>query len=210
MRKNIAARLVTPAIIVLAAVGFLIGSLAHMAGNSPHEAGQLSAGETRLLAQLALHPSSGGRYDVVMPDSLTVPLWSGNPGMPYDAKDFIVTGFRKAGEDISALVDRLYALNAKSLRLSLTPGPKDGYVVDDGTYAKYFQFGGGGWKALMAAHPQVRAVVRYSRPAYSEASGLFLIYVRTESAGAGSGEFHLYRDTGGTLKLLHTEKLWVR
>ena len=210
MRKNIAARLVMPVIIALAVAGFLIGALAHMAGNSPHEAGELPAAETKLLAQLAVHPSTGGRYDVVMPDSLTVPLWSGNPGMPYDAKDFVVTGFRKAGEDVSAMVDRLYALNAKSLRLPLTPGPQDGYVVDDGTYAKYFEFGGGGWKALMAAHPQVRAVVRYSRPAYSEASGLFLIYVRTESANGGSGEFHLYRDSGGTLKLLHTEKLWVR
>lgn len=198
-----------PLIIVLAIVGFVIGSLAHMAGTSPHEAGALSPKETALVAQLAVQHQTGGQYDVVMPDTLTVPLWSTNPGMPFDAKDFIDTGFRKAGFDASAMVDRLYALNAKSLDLSLKPQPGDGYIVDDGSYAKYFEFGGGGWKALHAAHPKVRDVVHFSRPAYSKASGWFLIYVRTESAKAGSGEFHLYHDTNGTLKPLHTEKLWA-
>lgn len=209
MGKNIASRLAMPVIVALAVVGFLIGSLAHMTGNSPREAGALRPAETRMVAQLAVHPQTGGQYDVVMPETLTVPLWSTNPGMPYDAKDFIDTGFRKAGFDASAMVDRLYALNAKSLRLPLKPGPGDGYIVGDGRYAKYFEFGGGGWKALHAAHPKVRNVVRFSRPAYNRASGLFLIYVRSESAKAGSGEFHLYRDSSGTLKLLDTEKLWA-
>lgn len=209
MGKNIARRLVMPVIIGLAIVGFLIGSLAHMMGNSPHESGSLSATETGLLAQLAVQQQTAGQYDVVMPDTVTVPLWSPNPGMPYDAKDFIDTGFRKSGHPIADMVDRLYALNAKSLRLTLAPKAGDGYVVDDGSYGKYFDFGGGGWKALLAAHPKVRTIVRFSRPDYNPASGLFLIYVRTASAKGGSGEFHLYHDDNGKLTLLHTEKLWT-
>ena len=94
--------------------------------------------------------NADGSVNVVMPETITVPLWADDPGVPYDAKEFIVTGFRKKGLDAGALLDRLYERNTKSVPLALASSPKDGYIVDDGSYAKYFEFGGGGCLQFLA------------------------------------------------------------
>jgi hypothetical protein len=209
-KKQIASILFGGLIALLVAVGFVGGALVHMTGTAPHSAERLTDGETRMLAQVAAHRSADGHYNVLMPETITVPLWAHDPGMAFDARDFMVTAFRKQGVDAGVLLDRLYQVNAKSVRLSLSSAPLDGYLVDDGTYDKYFQFGGGGWSKLHEEHGQVASIVRYSRPVYDEATGLFLVYRRTDTASGGSGEFLLYRNGSGTLKQVGAEQLWVR
>lgn len=209
-RKQIASMLFGGLLAVAAAVGFMGGALVHMAGTAPHSDARLTDTETRILAQVLAHPLPDGGYNVVMPETITVPQWADDPGMPYDAKDFIATGFRKKGVDARALLDRLYEINAKSVRLTLSSAPGDGYVVDDGSYEKYFQFGGGGWERLQREHPQAANRVRLARPAYDEASGLFLAYMRADTRDGGRGAFMLYRNEGGAVKLVDIEHLWDR
>lgn len=213
MKKNILSRWAPALVAVAAVVAFMAGSLAHMAGAAPHAAEGLSDAEARMLAQVAALTHAGGgkadgRYDVVMAETIAVPTWADDPGMAYDAKDFIVSGFRKTGADAGALLDRLYQANAKSVHLALPAAQQAGYIVDDGSYAKYFEFGGGGWKRLRQEHSQAANLVRYSRPVYDEATGLFLVYVRADAMEGGRGAFVLYRNENGALKLVDIERLW--
>lgn len=207
-RKRIASILFGALLAALAAVGFMGGALVHMAGTAPHSADRLTDAETRMLAQALTHPAADGGYNVVMRDTITVPLWADDPGSAYDARDAMVAAFRKQGVDARALMDRLYALNTKSVQLALASSPGDGYVVDDGSYGRYFEFNGGGMRRLTQEHPQVRNVIRLSRPVYDEASGLFLFYVTSGSLGQGLGSFQVYRLENGAFTPVAAQTLW--
>lgn len=208
-KKQIASLLFGALIAALVVVGFVGGALVHMAGTAPHSNARLTDAETHILALVAAHGAGDGRYDVVMPETATVALWADDPGMAYDGRDFIATALRKKQPGADALVDRLYELNAKSVQLALASASAAGYVVDDGSYGKYFEFAGGGWHRLREAHPQVAAIVRFARPVYDEATGRALVYVRTETPEGGSGVFRLYRYRNGALTPLAEEKLWA-
>jgi KaiC/GvpD/RAD55 family RecA-like ATPase len=208
-KKQLTSALFGALIAVLVVAGFVGGALVHMAGTAPHSDARLTGDETHILALVAAHAAGDGRYDVVMPETATVALWADDPGMAYDGKDFIATALRKKQPGADALVDRLYETNAKSVQLTLASAPGDGYVVDDGSYGKYFQFAGGGWRRLREAHPQVAAIVRFARPVYDEATGRVLVYVRTDTPEGGSGIFHLYSYQNGALTPLAEEKLWA-
>lgn len=208
-KKQIASAVFGGLMAVLVVAGFVGGALVHMAGTAPHSDARLTDTETHILAQVLAQPMPDGAYKVLMPDTATVALWADDPGMAYDGKDFIAAALKKQQADAPALVDRLYEINAKSVRIALASAPQDGYVVDDGSYGKYFQFGGGGWSRLREAHPRVAAIIRVARPVYDEATGLVLVYLRTDRPDGGSGVFRLYRYQGGALTPLAEEKLWA-
>lgn len=206
MNKNVVSGII---LALLVAAAFLAGSLAHMAGTAPHSGQALGPAETRMLAQVLVHPFPDGGYNVVSTETITVPLWARDPGLPYDRQPAVIAAFQAKGADAAALVERLYQLNAQSAQIALASAPQDGYIVDDGSYAAYFQAGGGGWQRLQQEHPQAANLVRLARPVYDEASGLFLLYLRSDTLGGGRGVFLLYRNEHGVLKLVDMENLWV-
>ncbi len=212
MKKNVMRVLSGAGIIALAAAGFVLGGLAHLAGSGgAASSGEgLSGQENRMLAQVATHPCPDGSYNVVSRDTLTVAQWGGG-GDPRAWIPAATATFKDKGVDASALIERLYEVNSRPARIGFPSSPQEGYIVDDGSYAAYFQPGGGGAQKLQSDHPHAVNILRFSRPAYDEKTGLVLIYAESLliPQDGGRGGFLLFRDENGTLKPMGVHHAWM-
>jgi hypothetical protein len=112
--------------------------------------------------------------------------------------------------EVAELVDRLFERNKKPVRLSIESRPKDGYVVDDGRYQKYFEDGGGGWDEFYKEDPQPWGMTEVMLPVYDQETGLVLVYQGTRSGPlSGSGNVTLYRYEKGALEELDQVEVWA-
>src|SRR5262249_16177426 len=138
-----------------------------------------------------------GEYTVVAAQTETeVAHWDrGDPERIRESKRYIAEHLQTEGIEVTELVDRLYARNAKPVRLTLESSPKDGYVIDfDGQYAKYFEKNGGGWEEWHKEKPKAHGYTTVSLPAYDAKTGLVLVYRGTQYDWlAGAGSIILYR-----------------
>jgi len=130
---------------------------------------------------------------------------------PYTVPVGIVPSIKLDDYDIGNLVDLLLALNKESVRLSINSSPRDGYIIDyDGTYAKYFEEDGGGWREWHKDHPEAHGYTQISLPAYDKESGLVLVYQDIQSdylVGVGSIDVYRYKD--GKFENICSETRWV-
>lgn len=173
--------------------------------------------ESRLIALVLKQNRPESGYLVVSPEtSFGHRLAHVNPEDPKSAekleeyKKELAQRLAKKGVP-AALVLRLLERNRESVRLSLASAPKEGYVLDDGTYRKYFEKeDGGGWRQWYKEHPEARGHTRVSLPAYDEKAGLVLVYIGTQRDYLdGEGWVILYRYENGALKEVAREMLWI-
>jgi len=162
-----------------------------------------------LLAQVLRHYQKHG-FTVVMPDTRL------NHGVPTDPKElaqskrFIVGEFARHKLEVKALVDTLYARNMRPVRLTLKSAPDQGYLVDDGSYRKYFDHDGGGWERWYKEHPEAEGMTTVSLPAYDEKSGLLLVYIGTQRHWLdGAGYVVLFRLDKDGLHELGAVMMWI-
>jgi len=126
------------------------------------------------------------------------------------SKKSITEHLKTNGVPVAKLVDRLFERNKKKVRLSLESSPKNGYVIDDGKYEKYFEKDGGGWDKWYKENPKAHGTTTVSLPVYDQKAGLVLVYMATVTRGlAGSGWVILYRYEKGELKELNKVRMWI-
>jgi hypothetical protein len=118
---------------------------------------------------------------------------------PYTAPvDSEVARIKLDDYDVGDLFDLLVAINKKSVRLSIKSSPQDGYIIDyDGTYKKYFEENGGGWREWYKDHPDAHGYTQISLPAYDKEKGFVLVYIDIQSddvVGVGSIDAYRYKD----------------
>ena len=120
-------------------------------------------------------------------------------------------GLQIEGFDAKPLVDALYEVNQKSIRLTLPSDEAKGYVIDeDGKYARYFVGNGVSWDKFYDENPKVRGRIWVSLPVYDREKGILLVYVSTEEARgrAYAGIVIAYQYREGVLKGIYRESLW--
>ena len=154
------------------------------------------------LLQLVLKRAfTNGGYIVVSPQS---------EGVSKECKAQVVKELKVQNGEVGELFDKLVKHNQKPVRLALKSSPKDGYLIDDGKYEKYFQKGGGGWERFYKEHPQAHGMTQVSLPVIDAKTGLVLIYYGNQYQGlAGAGWIILFKYEQGKLVELGRSMLWV-
>jgi len=166
--------------------------------------------ENSFLALALKHADSHGGYTVVAPTTGLSHLDGSDAEAVKQSKQYVTEQLKKHGDAVSALVDRLFERNRKSVRLSLKSAPEDGYVIDNGEYEKYFKDGGGGWEKWHQERPLAHGFTTVSLPVYDEKSGLVLVYIGTQSDWlAGAGWVVLFRYEKGALRAIGEAMMWV-
>ncbi len=126
------------------------------------------------------------------------------------SKKSIKEHLKTSGAPVAKLVDHLFERNKKAVRLSLESSPKNGYVIDDGKYEKYFEKDGGGWDKWYKENPKAHGSTTVSLPVYDQKAGLVLVYTGTQTHWlAGSGWVILYKYEKGELKELNKVRMWI-
>lgn len=202
MKKKIAS-----ALFILVCGGLAVGALMHMMGDALAPASGLSESENRILAHVLAHRFADGGYNVVSPRTVVAPLWGKDAGSTEARRQQITAALAPKNPAAASMVARLYQRNAASVELALRPAPAQGYIIDDGSYDTLLKTGGG-WKQWHALHPQARGYIRFSRPVYDAATGLFLIYVEGRDADGGIGVVKMMKDDHGAISTVGTVELW--
>ncbi len=166
--------------------------------------------ENAFLALVLKHSDSQGGYTVVKPETRLSHMDGSDAEQVKQSKKYVTEQLAKSGDDVATLVDRLYERNKKSVRLTLKSSPKDGYIIDDGEYAKYFKQGGGGWEKWHEEKPQAHGFTTVSLPVYDEKSGLLLVYIGTQYDWLeGAGFVVLFRYEKGSLHAIGRVMMWI-
>jgi len=156
----------------------------------------------KTLLQLVLKGKcAGGDYVVVSPQT---------EGVSKESKDQVVKELKVQYGEVGELFDKLVKHNQKPVRLTLKSSLKDGYLMDDGKYEKYFQKDGGGWDRWYKEHPHAHGMTWISLPVFDAKTGLVLIYYgnQYQSLG-GEGWIILFEYEQGKLVELGRSMLWV-
>ncbi len=201
-------RKIASALFILVCGGIAVAALMHMMGDAFPPPNGLGESEQRILAHLLAHRFPKGGYNVVSPATVVAPLWGTDTGSTEARKQTILSALARKNPAAASLVERLYQRNTASVQLTLKSDPEHGYIIDDGSYAGLFQPGGGGWAKWRRAHPKARGYIRFSRPVYDEATGLFLIYIEGRDPVSGIGVVKLMKDDKGTLTTVGVVQLW--
>lgn len=168
-----------------------------------------SAQDNALLAQVLKHNFDEGGYTVVRPMTGLSHMGGRSSAEIANSKKFIIGGLGVRDKALPALVDRLFERNRNPVRLTLKSAPDDGYLIDDGSYAGYFQ-NGGGWEKWYQDHPMARGLTTVSIPVLDAESGLVLVYVGTQRHWLdGAGFVLLYRLDKDGLHELARVMMWI-
>jgi len=166
--------------------------------------------ENSLLMLVLKRSYRDGGYTVVSPEARLSHMGGRGAREIEKSKKYIIEHLRTKGVEVARLVDRLFERNKKAVRLSIKSSPEDGYVIDDGKYAKYFEKDGGGWDRWYEENPKAHGSTTVSLPVYDEKTGPVLVYTGTQTHWlAGSGWVILYRYEKGELKEVGKVILWV-
>lgn len=193
---------------------FMLALLALTAAGA--RAGEARAGvpasteaENALLAQVLKHNFSEPGYTVVWPEAEISHMSGRDEAEIAQSKQYIIESLRVKDKALPALVDKLFERNRNPVRLTLKSSPADGYIIDDGTYAKYFEQGGG-WEKWYADHPAAHGATTVSIPVADQQSGLVLVYVGTQRHWLdGAGFMLLYRRDKEGLHELARVMMWI-
>jgi hypothetical protein len=203
-------RKIASALFILVCGGLAVSALMHMMGDAYAPASGLSESENRILAQVLAHRFGDGGYNVVSPKTVVAPLWGNDAGSTEARRQQIVSGLEQKTPAAASMVARLYQRNAASVQLVLKSDPGRGYIVDDGSYEALLKPDGGGWKQWRAQYPKAHGYMRFSRPVYDPATGLFLIYVEGRDADGGIGVVKMMKDDHGAITTVGVVQLWKR
>lgn len=193
---------------------FMLALLALTAAGA--RAGEAQAGvpasteaENALLAQVLKHNFSEPGYTVVWPEAEIAHMSGRDDAEIAQSKQYTIENLRVKDKALPALVDKLFERNRKPVRLTLKSAPANGYIIDDGTYAKYFEQGGG-WEKWYTDHPAAHGATTVSIPVADPQSGLVLVYVGTQRHWLdGAGFMLLYRRDKEGLHELARVMMWI-
>lgn len=201
-------RKIVSALFILVCGGLAVGALMHMMGDAFAPASGLSQSENRILGHVLAHRFADGGYNVVSPKTVVAPLWGNDARSTAARRAQLIAALASKNPAAASMVARLYHRNAASVELVLTSDPAQGYIVDDGSYEALLKPGGGGWKQWRDQHPMAHGYIRFSRPVYDPATGLFLIYVEGRDAANGVGVVKMMKDDHGTITTVGVVQLW--
>ena len=188
---------------------FLMLALLALAPGARAEEAVSTEQDNALLAQVLKLNFNDLGYTVVWPEAEIAHMGGRDAAEIAQSKKYIVENLGVKDKALPALVDRLFERNRKPVRLTLKSAPDDGYIIDDGTYAKYFDHGGG-WEKWYAEHPSAHGATTVSIPVLDEKSGLVLVYLGTQRHWLdGAGYMLLYRKDKDGLHELARVMLWI-
>jgi hypothetical protein len=165
--------------------------------------------ENALLAQVLKHNFNEPGYTVVWPEAEIAHMGGRDAAEIAQSKKYVLEQLRVRDAALPGLVDKLFERNKSPVRLTLKSAQDDGYIIDDGTYAKYFEHGGG-WEKWYADHPAAHGATTVSIPVLDEKSGLLLVYVGTQRGWLeGAGFMLLYRKDKDGLHELARVMMWI-
>lgn len=203
-------RKIASALFILVCGGLAVSALMHMMGDAYPPATGLTESENRILTHVLAHRFADGGYNVVSPRTVVAPLWGNDAGSTEARRQQITTALEQKNPAAASMVARLYQRNAASVQLALKSDPAQGYLVDDGSYEALFKPEGGGWKQWREQHPKAHGYIRFSRPVYDPATGLFLVYVEGRDPVSGIGVVKMMKDDHGTITTVGVVQLWKR